>query len=100
MKKEFEVKEEMIDDDSKINIPNESDLTQCGKCLKLFNGNHVCKKEFRYCTICRVSLDSKFIKRKQFYTLKTKKYFKISNSIVCYQCACNIARELKIDNKI
>jgi len=72
---------------------------QCPKCFQLFTKDHRCHEVWFTCTICRASLHKKEKKVRlsgSIYTrLLSKKYYRLINSLICHQCACNIVKEMK-----
>ncbi len=88
-----------IDEYSNAHQKNESDLNQCPKCFQLFTKDHRCHEVWLTCTICRASLHKKEKKVRlsgSIYTrLLSKKYYRLINSLICHQCACNIVKEMK-----
>ena len=95
-----------ITDDTGMHEGKESTLKQCPKCYQLFDKEHKCGDMWHVCTICRISLEKGGKEKKvrwgnNLYTSlgRSKKHYRLINSFVCYQCACNIAKLLKEDNK-
>lgn len=89
-----------ITDDTGIINPKSSDLKQCPLCRQLFTKNHKCNESWHVCTICNLSLEKKQKNVKYGNTIyvtlgRSKKHYKIMNSLICYNCACSIVRELK-----
>ncbi len=90
-----------ITDDTNIQNRSISDLNQCPHCRQLFSKDHDCNESWHVCTICNISLDKKSKKVRigttNYVTMPSKKYYRIINSLICYNCACNITREMKRD---
>lgn len=90
-----------VTDDTAIRSKSISDLNQCPHCRQLFSKDHDCSESWHVCTICNISLEKKGKKvihgNTVYVTMPSKKYYRIINSIICYQCACNITREMKRD---
>ena len=89
-----------ITDDTSVINPKSSDLNQCPLCRQLFVKNHKCNENWHVCTVCGLSLEKKQKEiihgnRKYFTFGRSKKYYKIINTLICHQCACNIIREMK-----
>jgi hypothetical protein len=89
-----------IDEYSNAHQKNESDLKQCPKCYQLFTKDHKCHEVWLTCTICRVSLlkKGKKVRLKSgliYATMPSKKYYRLINSLICHQCACNIVKKMK-----
>ena len=85
-----------ITDCTSIIQKQDSDLIQCPKCFQLFKEDHRCDERWRVCTICRIDL-KKENKKDNWFSFKTKKHYRLINSLICYQCACKVTRMLKID---
>lgn len=90
-----------VTDDTAIQNKSISDLNQCPHCRQLFSKDHKCNEYYHVCTICNISLEKtgkkKIIGGTLYVSMPTKKYYRLINSVICHQCACNLVREMKQD---
>jgi len=96
----------ITDEDTLISL-NESDLTQCPYCKRLYNINtyHICdiKKDlsdWMVCSICSIGLHKKPKKvvmsnGRSYTSTRSKKYIRIISSLICWNCAMKITHEIK-----
>lgn len=91
----------MIDDDSTIINPKDTQLTQCPKCLSLFNigFEHKCKLGWKWCSICGLDLHKNgkevIYNGRKYNTMPIKKSFNIWDKLICWQCAFKIVKVFK-----
>ena len=90
-----------LSDDATIINPNDSQFTQCPKCLSIFNIKlrHECKLGWKWCSICGLDLHKKgkeiLHNGVKYITLPYKKSFNIMDKIVCWNCAFKIVKAFK-----
>jgi hypothetical protein len=88
-----------ITEDSTIKTNNPQDFTQCPYCYQIIIGKHNCNDKWHGCSICHINLDKTGKERvflgHRYISLGLKKHFRLINSLICYNCACKIARMLK-----
>ena len=90
-----------IDDESNIKEPGFTQISQCPKCLSIFNitHEHKCKLGYRWCSICSMDLHKKgkevLHNGIKYVSFRYKKSFNIMDKIVCWECAFKIVKEFK-----
>lgn len=95
----------MIDDDSHIQKRNDTQITQCPKCLSIFNfgHKHQCRLGWKWCSICGLDLHKKgktvINNGIKYVTMPYRKSFRILDKIICWECAFKIVKEFKNDKK-
>lgn len=95
-----------IDDDTTLWTDKElKDLTQCPYCYALFPiaSKHYCKLGY-ICSICAIDIRKKSKESlspmgHKWVSFSFKKYFKVADKIICWNCAFNIVRLWKKENK-
>ena len=94
-----------INDESNIISPKDTQITQCPKCLSIFNmgHNHKCHLGWKWCSICSLDLHKKGkeVMRDgiKYVTMPYKKSFHIMDKIICWECAFKIVKEFKHDKE-
>ena len=79
-------------------------------CLQLFTKTHKCYAESDstwygtfHCTVCGINLHKETKKREingqVLYRHGYKKYYRLINSLVCYQCVCNLIKLMKHEKR-
>ena len=94
-----------IDDYSNITTPKDIQITQCPKCLSIFNMGHThkCNLGWKWCSVCGLDLHKKgkeIIRNGiKYVTMPYKKSFHIMDKIICWECAFKIVKEFKHDKE-
>ena len=94
-----------IDEDSNISTPKDTQISQCPKCLSIFNMDHkhTCSLGWKWCSICGLDLHKKgketIHNGIKYITMPYKKSFNIMNKIICWECAFKIVKEFKHDKE-
>ncbi len=90
-----------IDDESNIYTQKDTQITQCPKCLSIFNlgFEHKCSIGWKWCSICSLDLHKKGKEithnGNKYVTFAYKKSFGIMDKIVCWECAFKIVKQFK-----
>ena len=94
-----------IDDESSIKEPGFTQISQCPKCLSIFNieFEHKCKLGWKWCSICGLDLHKKgkekLVNGVKYVTMPSKKHYNILDKLVCWECAFKIVKEFKHDKE-